>query len=95
MHPERLEQSGEVIAGWSRFIAGPQERPVGEPVDQSAHRLFVMEDFLDIGALMARVQDPDGDRVLMDIEPQENGIWVGKTWHGWLLPYVGSADHGG
>jgi hypothetical protein len=54
-----------------------------------------VEDLLDIGAFLARVQNSDGDGILMDIHPQENGIWVGKTWHGWLLPYVGSAHHGG
>jgi hypothetical protein len=54
-----------------------------------------MEDLLDIRSFMTGVQDPHGDRVLMDIHPQENGIWMGKNGHGWLLPYVGSAHHGG
>jgi hypothetical protein len=54
-----------------------------------------MKDLLDIGAFMARIQDSDGDRVLVDIQPQENGFWVGKTGHGWLFPYVGSASNGG
>ena len=96
-HTERLEQAGEVIAGGAGFIASPDETGLFEPGDQPADRLRVVEDLLDVGTLIARVEDPDRDRVLVDIHPEMDDIAVNKTdnWHDRLPPYVGSARHGG
>jgi hypothetical protein len=54
-----------------------------------------MEDPLDLGTFIAGVEDGDRDRVAVDVEAEVDGVWVGKTGHGRLPPYVGSARNGG
>jgi hypothetical protein len=48
MDPERLEQASQVVAGRPSFVAGIQQAPVRELIDQPSDRLFVVEDLLDI-----------------------------------------------
>ena len=94
-HAQRPQQPVQVIARRPRLIAGPQQAGLGEPGHQAPDRLLVVEDLLDVGALMARVQDPDRDRVLVHVHAEMDCVRVGKTGHGRLLPYVGSARNGG
>jgi hypothetical protein len=71
-------------------------RPV-EASNQAADRFLVVEVPLDIGSLMTGVEDPDRDRVLVDVHAEMDGVALNKTgsWHDRLLPYVGSARNGG
>jgi hypothetical protein len=45
----------------------------------------------DLGYLLIGRQDPDRDRVAMDIKTEMDGGAMRDTGHGRLLPYVGSA----
>src|SRR5579859_1598731 len=69
-HPERPQQPVQPIARRSRLITGPQQTLLREPGYQTAHRLLVVEDLLDVRALLARVEYPDRDRVLVHIHPE-------------------------
>ena len=90
-HAHRPQQPRQVIAGGAGLITDTQQPGLGEPAHQTADGLLVVEDLLDVGAVMARVQDPRRDRVPVDVQPDKDGVRVGKIGHGRLLPYVGSA----
>jgi hypothetical protein len=71
----------------SRLATGPDREPRHEPAD----RRLIMRDQIDVGDLLVSDQDPDRDRVLVDVQAEMDPGKVRNTSHGRLLSYVGSA----
>lgn len=94
-HTEVSELTGELVAGWSRLIAGDEVAGIVEPGDEPADGLGIRGDLVYDRRVGLGAEDPRRDRQFVDIETKESGL-TGHTDHdGRLLPYGGSVrPHG-
>jgi hypothetical protein len=90
-HVHAVQQPGQLEAGRAGLVAGSQPGPIREPRHEPANRRRIVGDPLDVGDLLVRVQDPDRDRVFVDVQAEMDRGEMGDTNHGRLPPYVGSA----
>ena len=86
-----MQQPGELKAGRAGLIAGSQPAGITKATNEPAHRRLVVGDPLDLGDLLVWLQNPDRDRVSVDIQTEMDRGEMRDTGHGRLLPYVGSA----
>jgi hypothetical protein len=86
-----VQQPGQLKAGRAGLVAGSQHARVAEAANEPADRCLVVGDPLDVWDLLVGRQDPDRDRVLVDVQPKVDGCNTRDTGHGRLLPYGGSA----
>jgi hypothetical protein len=90
-HVHAGRQPGQLEAARAGLVAGSQPRPIGEPRHEPADRRLIVGDPLDVGDLLVRIQDPDRDGGLVDVQAKMDSGKVRDTGHGRLLPYGGSA----
>jgi hypothetical protein len=72
------------------LVAGSQHAGIWETANEPADGCLVVGDPLDVWDLLVGRQDPDRDRVLVDVQPQVDGHTTRDTGHGRLPLYVGS-----
>ena len=89
--PHALHQPGQLEASRAGLIAGSQPAGVTQAADEPADRHLVVGDPLDVWDLLVRMQDPDRDGVLVDVQAKMDRGKMSDTGHGRLLPYGGSA----
>jgi hypothetical protein len=80
-HVHAVQQPGQLEAGRAGLVAGSQPGPIGKLRQEPANRRLIVGDPIHVGNLLVGPQDPDRDRVLVDVQAEMDRGKVRDTNH--------------